>query len=234
MVDWRIYDFEEVITEDGSPTLRDLRSSNLETMHHRGGAASETLYIYGNALQWGLQRQLRQVWSVGLGCGYNELLVADLSLKNSSWSPKLLSFEVREVLIQQFQKAILGNPEPFYQRVAESLKVNSRAFEELLKMESRGDRGVNGDFLQFPRNGACEILLFDAFSVKTDERLWSPEFLSELFSKGMSEKSLVATYACTGNLKRALKSSGFQLIPKSGFQGRRESTFAVRGLSFSS
>lgn len=232
MFDWRNYELEEVTTEDGSPTLRDLQSPNLETMHHRGGAATETLYIYGEALQIGLQNQLRQVWSVGLGCGYNELLVADLHLKNPAWDPQLLSFETRAILVEQFEKALIASPrEEFYDRVGSSLRVGDLAFKTLFQMKKGGSWRIQGDFLQFPRTQSCEILLFDAFSAKTDERLWTPAFLGELFAAGMNSKSLVVTYACTGHLKRALKGAGYELIAKPGFKGRRDSTLAVRGFS---
>ncbi|MFZ4405454.1 MAG: hypothetical protein ACOYOK_15255 [Pseudobdellovibrionaceae bacterium] len=53
--------FTAEITEDGSPTLRLKQSSTAkfptgESMHHSGGAATETLYIYGYAIQQVFER----------------------------------------------------------------------------------------------------------------------------------------------------------------------------------
>ena len=73
-----------------------------------------------------------------------------------------------------------------------------------------------------------DCVLYDAFSSKSTPELWSEDFLSS-FLDGLGEDCVFTTYASTGALKRALKKIDFQIVPRKGFLGRRESTLAVRG-----
>lgn len=113
------------ITGDGSPTLR---WGVGESMHHSGGAASESIYIYQTALSF-LNSQDRQllrqqktiseeelqsftlgvkekisIMSLGFGLGYNELLIAEWVNKNSFQDNqiKIYSYEKEEFLYQAF------------------------------------------------------------------------------------------------------------------------------------
>lgn len=113
------------ITGDGSPTLR---WGVGESMHHSGGAASESVYIYRTALDFlssVRDHQITQVtilseeqlqastlgcrgnmviMSLGFGIGYNELLVADWILKNQFRGDqiKLYSYEKENFLYENF------------------------------------------------------------------------------------------------------------------------------------
>ena len=73
-----LQDFTIVTTADGSPSLSIEDSSGyVEKMHHAAGAMSESIYIYGEAVQKVLDRRWPlRVLSVGLGLGYNELITA--------------------------------------------------------------------------------------------------------------------------------------------------------------
>lgn len=114
------------ITGDGSPTLR---WGSGESMHHSGGAASESVYIYRTALEFlssssrvqkvtqqiSLTEELIQsstlfcqdemvIMSLGFGVGYNELLVADWILRNRFREDqiKLYSYEKEKFLYEDF------------------------------------------------------------------------------------------------------------------------------------
>lgn len=70
--------YEFFATADGSPSIR-LSSTKYrpEAMHHCDGALSESLFIYYQVLNEALARGCPpRVLSVGLGCGYNELITA--------------------------------------------------------------------------------------------------------------------------------------------------------------
>jgi hypothetical protein len=88
-------------------------------------------------------------------------------------------------------------------------------------------RGALDSNTQFePRSFNC--ICFDAFSSKTSPELWSEDFLQQFFEKTCAETCVLSTYACTGALKRSLRSAGFEVTIREGYSSKRDSTFAVR------
>lgn len=81
-----------------------------------------------------------------------------------------------------------------------------------------------------PQRGAANGVFWDAFSDKTSPELWDAAFLGDFLSGACAERCILATYAAKGILRRALATAGFLCLPRGGFGGKRESTFAVRGL----
>ncbi|MNL45541.1 bifunctional tRNA (mnm(5)s(2)U34)-methyltransferase/FAD-dependent cmnm(5)s(2)U34 oxidoreductase [compost metagenome] len=77
-------------------------------------------------------------------------------------------------------------------------------------------------------DGDYSGILYDAFSSKTTPHLWEEEFLKSFFQCAAAD-AMVSTYACKATLKRALKDSGFEVIVREGFLGKRNSTLALRG-----
>ncbi len=227
--------YELVLTDDQSPTFRDHLSDNLETMHHRGGAFSETQLIYGNPLRLCLKAGGRRVLSVGLGLGYNEILTAVESLKREI-SPQdihLLSFESEEPLRAAFLQWISGEPLAVYDIILgffafDPFKVKQwllQAYEnKSWKLEHSLDEMA---FHQKLKGYHC--IFYDAFSSKTSPQLWEEKFLNNFFQHFCADRSLVTTYACTGALRRSLKNQNFELILKTGFGGKRMRTMGIRG-----
>jgi tRNA U34 5-methylaminomethyl-2-thiouridine-forming methyltransferase MnmC len=76
----------------------------------------------------------------------------------------------------------------------------------------------------------AHCLLFDAFSAKTSPELWTEEFLVEFFNKATENDAMVSTYASRTTLKKALKTAEFFVEVREGFQGKRNSTLAFKGL----
>ena len=227
--------YELVLTEDGSPTFRDLGSETQETMHHRGGAYSETQLIYGNPLRACLQAGLSSAVSVGLGLGYNEILVATEALKNQIPVAefRLLSFESEKPLRDSFVGWVGGQKNSVYDQIAglfeyDISKIQNWLHEALEQKTWILEESLNAERLSQPSEQyAC--LFYDAFSSKTSPDLWSEEFLNLFFAKFCAPTSVVSTYACTGALKRSLKEQNFELLLKPGFNGKRLRTTGIRG-----
>ncbi len=240
--------YELVQTEDGSPTFRDLQGANLESMHHRAGAYSETLEIYGRLVQFCLKEGKTRFVSVGLGLGYNEILIAAevLRIDRRAANIQLRSFEADPFLRESFLRYIASESQAgpgddifsVYDGIL-SFFVNDPYFQGLQKKQiiqslrlwlESGQWTVEGHLHEktdwkSPYDG----ILFDAFSAKTNPELWSESFLCDFFSRACSENAAVTTYACTGALKRSLKKTGFHVEKISGFSNKRNSTFARRG-----
>lgn len=233
---WKKHNYELVRTEDRSPTLRWLGSETQETMHHRGGAYSETQQIYGQPLRDCLKSGGSSALSVGLGLGYNEILVAleafQAGLKPSQF--KLLSYESDPFLKLHFLTWVLEggeNSDLVYDEIFQFFNSPHKAKVKFWLKEAyetgtwKLESALESDF---QLRESYECLFYDAFSSKTSPHLWQEEFLVRFFEEACAPKAWVTTYACTGALKRALKENGFQLTIREGFQSKRNSTLGVR------
>jgi hypothetical protein len=229
---------EIFITADGSPTLTLTREDGYaEKMHHSGGALAESVYIYEYALLQSLEIEAEpRVLSLGLGLGYNELL-AIAALRNRDF--KIWSFELRDDLRAGFRDWTRGGAEGLsavFASAAETVAGHSGlAASELRSLASAalesGRLELRGPF---PQDIAgvldCTCVFFDAFSRKMDPHLWSEAETEAALKPMLAPSAIVATYAATGALNRILKNLGFTLQERPGFQGKRESTFATRGV----
>jgi len=238
-----IFTFETTL--DGSPTLR-IRVSEKElseAMHSLKGAFSETLYIYGAALQKMLESGFPpRILSMGLGLGYVEILASALLQKAGK--------ETRDVYIESFEilpelreriVAWLNDdsqcPANFIQaydqilgRTASEVGLNNKEIKAYLHdLYSQGRWTIREALTpetKFSFKFSC--ICFDAFSSKSTPEVWTEAFLRDFLSKAADERCVLSTYACTGNLKRALREAGFKLEIRQGFSSKRDSTFAVR------
>lgn len=234
-------DFSVLTTGDGSYSLSIANSTGyVEKMHHAAGAMSESLYIYGSAIEMVFEKRWpARILSLGLGLGYNEFLSAAYALKFGA-SPStcaLYSFETEPVLTESLLKWLNGGVSPFNElyddivkRAETAMGISATAIRDWLReanaTKSWDIRGAFPDQAGGVERITC--VLYDAFSNKMTEELWSEPFLVETMKRMTADNCVFATYAATGALKRALRSLGFQQLEKPGFAGKRESTMAVR------
>lgn len=218
--------FKVVLTSDGSPTL--LQEGLGEEMHARGGALSETEYVYINPLKEFIQKlepKVIQVVSVGLGLGYLEVL-SYLTAKEFDVSIKILSYEKEPSLIENFKERI-SHPQDFpeyFSIFGVESPENFCSSSFLDSIEWCGPFEVES-IIQF--YDVPTALMFDAYSNKTNPELWSQEFLTSVFMK-LPLPSFIASYASTGSVNRALLASGFYREKRRGFLGKRECTLAFK------
>jgi hypothetical protein len=253
---WTNFDLEW--TADSSPTLRLIGrhlkdpEKNAESMHHSGGAASETVYIYGQATTWVLKKENLQkpirICSVGLGLGYNEILIA-LLVYHEKTQICVDSFEIDPELKTSWMNWIFEPLEnqkfdrkknQIYDRIflilSEILKlqIDVKDFKIFLQQSYDSAKWTLKDELnsdKIPHGSCYHLCLFDAFSQKTSGELWTEEFLNAFISQSLNKEfCLLATYACTGLLSRTLKHHNFKVTKKPGFNGKRDSTWAERQL----
>lgn len=226
-------------TQDGSPTFK-IKNGG-ESMHHSGGAATETQYIYKTPIEWalGLLNECH-VHVVGLGLAYIEISwaieLAKLN-KHKKIQSSLTSFETELSLVKNFEgwlrkQKVNSDSFEVYDQICNYLKpeasiadIKSILLNNLEKIKVKGDLRVD-----YKNSQKAHVICFDAFSSKTSQELWSESFLNEYLKTSAEENCVFTTYACTGVLKRALKDNGFKLHERLGFKGKRDSTFAVRGV----
>lgn len=249
--------FELIVTGDGSPSFK-IQTPGVkpEAMHHLGGAWSETVHIYGRALELLLDKREELGWggqplevvSVGLGLGYNEILAAAISLKrNASKDLRVTSYEIEPSLIASFQEFFstpshLENPQTESEKVRKSILALAAKHYQVKELDvflwvaealKDGSLVLKGDFLADanllpPYN----LMFYDPFSDRVDDKLWDETFLDEIFAQGARQKLCVfATYAAKGRIKRLFKKHGFTKVEFEGFGGKKENSIGVRYLS---
>jgi hypothetical protein len=252
--------FKFVETADGSPSLRimDSDQTESESMHSLRGAFSETVYIYGAAIETCFSRDFNpRILSVGLGLGYVEILSAALSLKlqlqpEHATVPVMgESFELVPDLRRYFQIWLSSPHSPGGSSPSPGLPIEFKtAYESILERTAeatgqaaakihahlslsveRGHWLIKGPLEEssvFENRFGC--ICFDAFSSKSTPALWSEDFLTTFLEKVADDSCVLSTYACTGALKRSLRSAGFDVSIREGFSSKRDSTFAVKSL----
>jgi len=236
---WKDFHHQLETTQDGSPTLRS-RSGQGESMHHSGGAFSETEQIYGSIAMEAFQGlKSVGVLSVGLGLGYNELMISALSLCFPKVEVKIRSFETESYLRSFFLNFINGKlPEgeilQTYWKIAQlwAQKFQQKPEEliqRVLQLQKQGRFEVGQDYSLETKTEKMNIILYDAYSSKTSQELWGEDFLKKAIQDWSSEDCILGTYACTGALKRALVHNRFAFYKKEGFFGKRNSTQGRRG-----
>jgi tRNA U34 5-methylaminomethyl-2-thiouridine-forming methyltransferase MnmC len=233
--------FQIFITRDGSPTLVwPGQNGAVEKMHHSDGALSESLYIYHQALNEVLGRGWPvRVLSLGLGLGYNELITLAQAHKSGREDLYIWSFEASSLLRDGFQAWLQDTAlDPDLARaftqaaagVAATFDLSLATLKDIARNAfASGRLELRGKFPDDTSDiGACTCVYYDAFSKKLSPDLWIEEDIARHLESMTAAGCVLATYASTGALNRALKRLGFRLCDKKGFSGKRESTLAIR------
>lgn len=240
------FEFEVIETADKSPTLRLLAGDQKEAqcMHHLGGALSESEYIYLEATKVALkQRRKPHVLSVGLGLGYNELLtLAEISTSHPELIDKtsLVSYESEKTLCENLRSYILNQPLPenwsalyasIFKQISSRFDMKEDSLVSVAKNLLTSQKWQMRSALtlvSLPKDERFSVIYFDAFSSSASPNLWTEEFLNDFLLSCSEELSIFVTYAVTGALKRSFKKNHFEVFHRSGFKGKRESTWAVK------
>jgi hypothetical protein len=240
---WKEIGFTLEKTQDQSWTLRQTETSRPEydsgqSMHHTGGAWSETVYLYQPVLAQMKKWQLKNpaLLSVGLGLGYVELLVARELLPQDY---SLLSYETVPELRDYFLTWLKGEPLPqeveftyneVGQRVADQdLELLGNIKGSLLKAWERGQWKIEKALEDYtPTAQKYDGFMYDAFSQAVSPQLWEEEFIFRFLKDMAQTRACLSTYSCNGPLKRALKRNQFDMEIRAGFLGKRNCTWAVR------
>ena len=228
-------------TDDGSPTLRSQGAWD-ESMHSRAGALSESDYIYAEALREVLKfKSIPQILSVGIGAGYNENIVAAILAGQCSFRHtfRMMSFEIVPELRDNYLNILReeqGSSDIYkvqtqaLKMVAEKYNVSVNEIKSVLLGAMAENRWTIADTFalntQFDETFNC--VFFDPFSKNTQPELWAEDQIDRFFESALSPECVFATYAATGDLKRALQRHGFDIIRSKGFAHKKQSTLAVR------
>jgi tRNA U34 5-methylaminomethyl-2-thiouridine-forming methyltransferase MnmC len=216
-------------TGDGSHSL--LNQSLNETYHSTHGAIQESIHVFiKNGLQfWREKNQDKdlQILEVGFGTGLNAFLALRESLNQKN--------KIHYTTVEAFPIALEFVAQLNYSR---QLNFNSseKYFNELHQAEWNTAVDISNSFrleklegtvqeMNF-RDESFDLVFFDAFAPNKQPEMWEKPVLEKI-AKAMKKKSVFVTYCAKGQLKRDLKSLGFNVETLSGPPGKREMVRAV-------
>lgn len=208
-----------ILTSDNSHTFFDKRTG--EHYHSTFGAIQESEHIFIDAaLEYKSQNSKElNILEIGFGTGLNALLsykYANDNLINVNY------FAIEAYPIEQNEAKLLNYPK--------LLNIEQEDFLEMHKnneiKNKIGERFIlqkqfaKLELVRFAKE-QFDIVYFDAFSPEAQPELWTVDIFKMIFSS-MKINGVFTTYSCKGDVKRALKSAGFQIEKLPGPPGKRE------------
>jgi hypothetical protein len=244
---WADLGFEIEITKDLSPTLRLLESLDPmkpygESMHHSGGASTETTHLYGNVAADVLAKiNNPHFMVVGLGLGYIEMNIAREAIKQNKTVGLITSYEsipeLREFFYQWLHDRtenllpeVISVYDDALMHVLKETEITVEELKSFLRKHFVNLMDIHGSLHEDIKFISCyHGFFYDAFSSKTHPHLWGEEFLNRLLLESSEEQSVLTTYAVKSNMKRALRAQGFVVTERPGFFSKRGSTLGTKG-----
>jgi tRNA U34 5-methylaminomethyl-2-thiouridine-forming methyltransferase MnmC len=217
-----------VVTADGSKTI--FNPAVGENYHSKHGALQESKHVFvKSGLHFFLENNNQtevSVLEVGFGTGLNFLLSAEYCLENKV-SLHYTGIEAFPLSSEMIGSTEYGNyvSEPLYssfiQKYQQSLKAEVM-INDYCKLQI-----VNCKLEEFIGTKQFDVLYFDAFAAIHQPEMWTTEALEHCCDY-LKPGGVFVTYAITGNLKRSMKSLGFDIEKAPGAPGKREMLRAIK------
>lgn len=236
---------EQIITDDGTPTLI-LKGLN-ETYHSRHGAMAESNHVYVGMGMYQLmdllyldilQKEKIKIFEMGFGTGLNAFLAAITPIvdnKGKEYKVEYTGVDINpletEVQEEYLDALDLSSTERSY--------FNTIADEPWITMDDLEEGQLRGitphfsfrkiesdirDYLadRYERKQAnYDLVFWDAFGPKKQGELWDKWIFKRMFDM-MSDKSMIVTYSAATAVQRGLVDAGFELEKTPGPPNKRE------------
>ncbi len=209
-------------TADGSNTL--FNEEIGEHYHSAHGALQESKHVFIEAgLKHGLEKSSTNeisILEVGFGTGLNFLLSY---AHGESLNKNLKYHSIEAFPLTQEVIASTAHQQYVPQNIWDSFITKYEdSLNNEVKVSENCSLEISHTTLQnFSTTALFDVLYYDAFSVRHQPELWTDEVIAHACSF-LKTGGIFVTYAITGNLKRAVKSCGFQIEKLPGAPGKRE------------
>lgn len=217
-------DTKLIITQDGSHTL--YVPGMDEHYHSRFGALTESRHIFINAGIASLPPGDTAIIEVGFGTGLNALLTAIYAGTNKIRVSyvTLERFPLDPSLVSRLNYGTLAGEggEELFIGIHEAPWNAPLAITDWFTLEKR-----QTDLTSEDPSGLYDLVYFDAFGPDKQPAMWSEEVIRRIAAV-THPGSVFVTYSAKGNLKRMLRSLGFEVEHLPGPPGKRVFTRAVR------
>ncbi len=213
-------------TGDGSATiyLPDLD----ETYHSIHGALQESNHVFvKEGLDFVLaesKQELIRVFEVGFGTGLNAVLFSEMAqmLQKKIYFESIEKYPIDINLINQLK--------PYQKEDSNFSFVHEIAWEEKKSINSYFDlKKIKADLLEFnfSTEAYFDLILMDAFAPDKQAEMWSVEIFSKLF-QSLKPGGILVTYSAKGDVKRAMRESGFVVKRIDGPPGKKHMLRAIK------
>lgn len=223
-----IFDHLELyITKTGEKTL--YLPNMDETYHSRNGALTEATHVFIKECYNRIQKKSEiQIFEVGFGTGLNALVTAIQAnvTKQKVYYTSIEPFPVPLDIAQELNYGSLLNAEDVYCQIHKAEWDKKTAVSDYFALHKLQDQLEN---ISLDPN-TFDAIYFDAFAPKKQPELWDKSIFQKLFNT-LNDGGILTTYSAAGQLKRDLKSIGFDLLHPPGANGKREMTVAIKPLT---
>lgn len=214
-----------IVTADGSHSVS-IPEMNV-TYHSVHGAVQESMHVFIEAgLLFGWERFQRSdpfsILEMGFGTGLNALLTFIETKKRKGLKIHYTAIELLPLQRQEYAQL----------NYCEALNDTSMQeyFNKMHECDWEKDIRVSGQFSLFKSNQSLpdfksnrlyDVVYFDAFAPDVQPELWTKEIF-ELLYRNMSPQSILVTYCCKGDVRRAMIAAGFSVEKIPGPPHKRE------------
>jgi tRNA U34 5-methylaminomethyl-2-thiouridine-forming methyltransferase MnmC len=216
------------ITSDGSKTLFNKEVG--EHYHSRHGALQESKHVFLNTgMRYSLEKsglEKVKILEVGFGTGLNFLTTADFCSEHN------IQLEYTGIEAHPLERKMIGDT-GYEEYIAHDLwdSFNGQ-YEEAQKSVVQIGKSCKlkieaEKMLDFNSKELFDVVYFDAFAAVHQPEMWNLESLKHI-TKFLKPGGVFVTYAITGDLKRIMKSLGFEIEKAPGAPGKREMLRAVK------
>lgn len=219
---------EIIITADGSHTIY-IPELN-ECYHSKNGALTESMHIF---IEAGCRFAAKDktslnILEVGFGTGLNALLTLFETMDDSL---KVFYQGVEPYRVDKKMLDILNYSE------LTGVSNAKLFFEDIHKTKTEIPKKITDSFSLLICENKIEYIIlkksffdlvyFDAFAPDINPEIWEQQVFEKI-STSMKTGGVLVTYSCKGDVKRALKASGFGIEKLPGPPGKREFLRAIK------
>lgn len=220
-----------IVTADGSHSVS-IPEMNV-TYHSVHGAVQESMHVFIEAgLLFGGERFQRSdpfsILEMGFGTGLNAILTFIETQRKKELNIHYTAIELFPLQKEEYSKlnycVVLSEPEA------------QEHFNKMHECDWDKDIRVSGQFSLFKSNQSLpdfksnrlyDVVYFDAFAPDVQPELWTKEIF-ELLYRNMSPQSILVTYCCKGDVRRAMIAAGFSVEKIPGPPHKREMLRAIK------
>ncbi len=217
-----------LVTEDGSHTIY-LPELN-ETYHSTHGAIQESEYVFiQNGLDFIVQAGYNsiRIIEVGFGTGLNALL----SLIYAEKKQVALQYQTIEAYPLDMKEILMLNYIDLINEEsvgAHYEKLHQADWEKLIEISEHFKlKKIKGQIQEFLTVEKFDVCYFDAFAPSKQPEMWGIPVLQKIRDL-LVEGGVFVTYCAKGQLKRDLKSLGFEVESLPGPPGKKEMVRATK------
>jgi len=226
MSDNKLLKREIIRTNDGSHSL--FVPSLNENYHSTHGAKQEAEHIIiKDALSYKAeQKQVLNVLEIGFGTGLNALLTLQYALEHDI-EVHYIGVEKYPVLESEYKQLNYAGSDKKLQELFG--KLHSLLWEQEFAVSKPFHlKKIQSDFreMKLPTNH-FDVVYFDAFGPDIQPELWTAAIFKNIY-KSMKDGGVLTTYSVKGDVRRAMKSVGFEVKKIPGPPGKREITRAIK------